>query len=173
MTIFERFKRVKAFAFDVDGVFTNGDVLVNEAGEQLRTFNIKDGYALQLAIKHGYPVLIVSGGNSKGVKLRFESLGVKDVFINESDKEAVLNGWIKEKKLNLTDVLFMGDDVPDLAVMETIGFPVCPVDAIEDIKSICHYISSKKGGKGAVRDVIEKVMRLQGTWTKNPSIKSM
>lgn len=173
MTVFERFKKVKAFAFDVDGVFTNGDVLINERGEQLRTFNIKDGYALQLAVKSGYPVLIVSGGNSQGVKLRFEGLGVKDVFMNEANKESVLNKWIKKNELNLEDVLFMGDDVPDLAVMKTIGFPVCPIDAIEDIKAICHYISPKVGGNGAVRDVIEKVMRLQDTWTSNSSIKSI
>lgn len=173
MTVFERFKRVKAFAFDVDGVFTNGDVLVNEVGEQMRTFNIKDGFALQFAIKLGYPVLIVSGGNSKGVKLRFEGLGVRDIFMNESDKETVLNAWIEKNNLSLQDILFMGDDVPDLAVMKIIGFPVCPIDAIEDIKAICDYISPKAGGKGAVRDVIEKVMRLQGTWSSNSSIKSI
>jgi 3-deoxy-D-manno-octulosonate 8-phosphate phosphatase (KDO 8-P phosphatase) len=173
MTIFDRFKQIRAFAFDVDGVFTNGDILVNEAGEQLRTFNVKDGYALQLAIKSGYPILIVSGGKSKGVKLRFEGLGVKDVFINEANKEAVLDKWAKRNALVLSDILFMGDDIPDLAVMKVVGFPVCPADAIEDIKAICHYISPHSGGKGAVRDVIEKVMRLQGTWENNPSVKSM
>lgn len=173
MTVFDRFKKVKAFAFDVDGVFTNGDVLVSESGDQQRTFNIKDGYALQLAIKAGYPVVIVSGGKSKGVFLRFESLGVKDIFMNEADKTSVLNKWIQTNELDLEDVLFMGDDVPDLAVMKTVGFPVCPADAIEDIKSLCHYISPKGGGKGAVRDVIEKVMRLQGTWDDSFSIKSI
>lgn len=173
MTVFDRFKKVKAFAFDVDGVFTNGDVLVSENGDQQRTFNIKDGYALQLAIKAGYPVVIVSGGKSKGVVLRFESLGVKDIFMNEADKTSVLKKWIQAKELDLQDVLFMGDDFPDLAVMKTVGFPVCPADAIEDIKSLCHYISPKGGGKGAVRDVIEKVMRLQGTWEDSFSIKSI
>jgi 3-deoxy-D-manno-octulosonate 8-phosphate phosphatase (KDO 8-P phosphatase) len=173
MTVFERFKKVKAFAFDVDGVFTTGDILVSENGDQLRTFNVKDGYALQLAVKSGYPVLIVSGGKSKGVKLRLEALGVEDVFINESHKEAVLVKWVKKNQLDLNDILFMGDDVPDIAVMKVVGFPVCPADAIEDIKSICHYISPKSGGKGAVRDVIEKVMRLQGTWDSNPSVKSI
>lgn len=172
MTVFERFKKVKAFAFDVDGVFTNGDILISENGDQLRTFNIKDGYALQLAVKSGYPILIVSGGKSKGVKLRLEALGVKDVFINEANKEVVLDKWIKKNHLQLTDILYMGDDVPDLAVMRIVGFPVCPADAIEDIKSICHYISPQPGGKGAVRDVIEKVMRLQDTWETGSSIKS-
>lgn len=173
MTVFERFKKVKAFAFDVDGVFTNGDVLVSEAGEQLRTFNIKDGYALQLAIKSGYPVVIISGGKSKGVVLRFESLGVKDIFMSEADKGLVLKKWIQAHEIDFEDVLFMGDDVPDMAVMQIVGFPTCPSDAIEDVKSLCHYISPKDGGKGAVRDVIEKVMRLQGNWKENSSIKSI
>lgn len=173
MTVFDRFKKIKAFAFDVDGVFTNGDILVNEKGEQLRTFNVKDGYAVQLAIKAGYPILVVSGGKSEGVKLRLQALGVKDVFINESDKIAILNTWTERTGLKREDILFMGDDVPDLAVMQTIGFPTCPADAIEDIKKICQYISPQIGGRGAVRDVIEKVMRLQGTWESNTSIKSI
>lgn len=173
MTVFERFKKVKAFAFDVDGVFTNGDILVSENGDQLRTFNVKDGYAVQLAIKTGYPILIVSGGKSKGVKLRLEALGVTDVHINASNKVAILDAWLDKNELLREDILFMGDDVPDLAVMKMIGFPTCPADAIEDIKSICQYISPQIGGKGAVRDVIEKVMRLQGTWESNSAIKSI
>lgn len=173
MTVFERFKRVKAFAFDVDGVFTNGNILVTESGEQLRTFNVKDGYALQLAVNSGYPVLIVSGGKSKGIKLRFEGLGVKDVFIDEAHKEVILEKWVKKNQLEFGDILFMGDDVPDMAAMKIAGFPVCPADAIEDVKALCHYISPNAGGKGVVRDVIEKVMRLQGTWENNRSIKSI
>ncbi len=173
MTVFDRFKKVKAFAFDVDGVFTNGEVLVSENGDQQRSFNIKDGYALQLAIKAGYPVVIISGGKSKGVVLRFESLGVKDIFMNEGDKVSVLKKWIQDCEIDLEDILFMGDDVPDMGAMKLVGFPTCPNDAIEDIKSLCHYISPKEGGKGAVRDVIEKVMRLQGTWHDIPSIKSI
>ena len=173
MTVFDRFKKVKAFAFDVDGVFTNGDILVNEKGEQWRTFNVKDGYALQLAIKAGYPVLIVSGGKSEGVKLRLQALGVKDVFINESNKMAVLNAWMERTHLSLEDILFMGDDAPDLEVMQRVGFPTCPADAIEDIKQVSLYISPQAGGKGAVRDVIEKVMRLQGVWESNTAIKSI
>lgn len=173
MTVFERFKRVRAFAFDVDGVFTNGNILVTESGEQLRTFNVKDGYALQLAVNSGYPVLIVSGGKSKGVKLRFEGLGVKDVFIDEAHKEVVLEKWVKKNQLEFGDILFMGDDVPDMAAMKIVGFPVCPADAIEDVKALCRYISPNAGGKGAVRDVIEKVMRLQGAWENNLSVKSI
>lgn len=173
MTVFDKFKNVKAFAFDVDGVFTNGDISVNEIGEQLRTFNVKDGYAVQFAIKAGYPVLIVSGGKSEGVRLRFLALGVTDIFINESDKEAVLESWLARNDLTQSDILFMGDDMPDYTVMKKVGFPVCPMDAIEDIKALCHYISPMDGGKGAVRDVIEKVMRLQGTWVINSSIKSI
>ena len=173
MSIFDRFKKVKAFAFDVDGVFTNGDILVNEQGEQWRTFNVKDGYALQLAIKAGYPVLIVSGGKSEGVKMRLEALGVTEVFINESNKLSVLNAWLERTHLNLEDILFMGDDIPDLEVMQHVGFATGPADAVEDIKSICHYISPQVGGKGAVRDVIEKVMRLQGVWDSNVTVQSI
>lgn len=172
MTIFDRFKKVKAFAFDVDGVFTNGNVLVSENGDQLRTFNVKDGYALQLAIKLGYPVLIVSGGSSLGVSLRFKGLGVKDVYMKQADKTIVLNTWVEKYNLNSDEVLFMGDDTPDIAVMKSIGFPVCPVDAIEDIKSLARYISPRKGGEGAVRDVLEKVLRLHGKWNSDTTIKS-
>lgn len=172
MTIFERFKKVKAFAFDVDGVFTNGNVLVSENGDQLRTFNVKDGYALQLAIKLGYPVLIVSGGNSLGVSLRFKGLGVKDIYMQQADKTIVLNTWLEKYSLNSDDVLFMGDDTPDIAVMKSVGFPVCPADAIEDIKSLALYISPRKGGEGAVRDVLEKVLRLHEKWSSDITIKS-
>src|SRR5690606_20081852 len=152
MTIFEKFKRIKAFVFDVDGVLTNGEVLVTENGEQLRAFYIKDGYALQLAVKQGYPIAVITGGKSQGVKLRLEGLGIKDVFINVSDKISTLNTWIKEHDLSTEDILFMGDDVPDLIAMQGIGFAACPADAIEDIKAISDYISPYKGGKGAVRD---------------------
>lgn len=173
MNIFDRFKKVKAFAFDVDGVFTNGNVLVSENGDQLRTFNVKDGYALQLAVKRGYPILIVSGGTSLGVKLRFKGLGVTDIYMKQSDKTVVLSAWLKEHELKIDDILFMGDDTPDIAVMKQVGLPVCPLDAIEDIKKLSLYISPRKGGEGAVRDVIEKVLRLQGQWDSDTSIKSI
>lgn len=162
--IFDQFKRVKAFVFDVDGVLSDGNVLVTEQGEQLRSFNIKDGYAIQLAVKKGYPIAIITGGKSSGVQKRMEALGVEDVFMGVDEKEEVFNGWLSTKGLVAADVLYMGDDIPDLANMNVVGLPTCPADAMEEIKAVAAYISFRNGGAGAVRDVIEKVMKLQGTW---------
>lgn len=173
MTVFERFKNIKALVFDVDGVLTNGEILVNESGEQLRTFYIKDGYALQLAVKRGFLLAAITGGRSQGIKKRLEGLGINDVFLNISNKIETLDHWMKEYDLKTEEVLFMGDDVPDLEVMKLVGFAVCPADAVEDIKAISHYISHLNGGKGAVRDVIEKVMRLQGKWDLDTHTKSI
>ncbi len=173
MLLFERLKRVRAFVFDVDGVLTDGQVLVTESGEQLRSFNIKDGYALQLAVKRNYPIAIITGGRSEGVRRRMEGLGIRSVFMNVRVKEAVLTTWMHQYNLQREDLLVMGDDVPDLPLMEGAGLAACPDDAIEDIKHKAHYISALKGGQGAVRDVIEKVMRLQETWDSNPNIKSI
>ncbi|MFB5946871.1 KdsC family phosphatase [Albibacterium profundi] len=172
MELFERFKKVKAFVFDVDGVLTNGEVLVTEEGEQLRSFSIKDGYALQLAIKKGYPIAIITGGRSNGVKLRLNGLGIHDVFLSVTDKRAVLYEWLKAQDLTVDDLLFMGDDIPDLIVMEEAGIASCPSDAVEEIKEVSQYVSTCAGGKGAVRDVIEKVMKLQGQWNRDTSVKS-
>jgi len=173
MEIFEKFKKIKAFVFDVDGVLTNGEIIVTENGEQLRTFYIKDGYALQLAVKQNYPIAVITGGKSQGVKLRLQGLGINDVFINISDKISTLNSWVQKQGLKSDEVLFMGDDVPDLVAMQSVGFAVCPADAIEDVKAISHYISPFKGGRGAVRDVLEKVLRLQNKWNQDTAVKSI
>src|SRR5690606_27357339 len=147
MTVFEKFKKTKAFVFDVDGVLTNGEVLVTENGEQLRSFNIKDGYALQLAVKQGYSIAIITGGNSLGVKARLEGLGIADVFINASNKTNILEQWMLKNNIQPESTLFMGDDIPDLAAMAMVGFACCPADAVEDIKAISHYISPVNGGR--------------------------
>ena len=173
MLLFERLKGIRAFVFDVDGVLTNGQVLVTESGEQLRSFNIKDGYALQLAVKRNYPLAIITGSRSEGVRLRMEGLGIRSVYLNATDKAGILAEWMLENNLRREELLVMGDDVPDLPIMEGVGLAACPDDAIEDIKQCAHYISALKGGQGAVRDVIEKVMRLQGTWDSNAEIKSI
>jgi len=173
MTVFEKFKKTKAFVFDVDGVLTNGEILVTENGEQLRTFFIKDGYALQLAVKRNFPIAVITGGKSQGIKSRMQGLGIKDVFTDISNKIEILNNWMAEHNLKSEDVLFMGDDIPDLEAMKSVGFATCPADAVEDIKAVSQYISSFNGGRGAVRDVIEKVMRLQDKWDKDTSIKSI
>lgn len=173
MVLFDQLKKVKAFVFDVDGVLTNGEVLVTEEGEQLRSFYIKDGYALQLAVKQGYPIAIITGGKSLGVKLRLEGLGIKDVFIDASNKTGVLEQWMQKNNIQAESVLYMGDDIPDILVIGIVCFASCPADAVEDIKAISHYISPIKGGKGAVRDIIEKVLRLQNKWNIDPEVKSV
>lgn len=173
MILFDKLKRVKAFVFDIDGVLTNGEVLVTEEGEQLRSFNIKDGYALQLAVKQGYPIAAITGGKSLGVKFRLEGLGIKDVFIDASHKKIILEEWMQKNNIQPESVLYMGDDIPDMEAMAMVGFASSPADAVEDIKTISHYISPIKGGKGAVRDIIEKVLRLQNKWDADPQVKSV
>lgn len=168
----EKLKLVKAFIFDVDGVLTDGIVHVTETGEQLRQFNIKDGYALQLAVKRGYKIAVITGGRSAGVKLRLKGLGITDIFMEVDSKMEVFNQFMSDNGLLAGDILYMGDDIPDLPVMELAGLPVCPADAVEEIKAISNYISLKSGGKGCVRDVIEKVLKIQHKWNDpSPSAK--
>lgn len=171
--LFDQFKRVKAFVFDIDGVLTDGTVQVTEQGEQLRTFHIRDGYALQLAVKRAYPVAVITGGTSRGVELRMNALGIRHVFSGVSDKLSVLNKWLQEQGLATGDTLYMGDDIPDLLCMHTAGIPVCPADAAEEVKATAVYISPREGGKGAARDVIEKVLKLQGKWDADTTVKSV
>lgn len=166
----QKLKEITTFIFDVDGVLTNGDILASESGEFLRTFNIKDGYALQLAVKRGYHVCIISGGKGTAMEKRFAGLGITSVFLGVSDKVQVFHDYLRNFGINATEVLYMGDDVPDLKVMKLVGLPTCPADAIPDIKAISHYISPYTGGKTAVRDIIEKTMRVQEKWfDENPS----
>ncbi len=169
----EKLKHVKAFIFDVDGVLTDCLVQVTEAGEQLRQFNIKDGYALQLAVKRGYHVAVITGGRSAGVKIRLKGLGIADIFMDVESKQQIYSQYVASHQLKPEQVLYMGDDIPDLAVMKLAGLAVCPADAAEEIKELCSYISPKSGGKGCVRDVIEKVLKIQGRWyDQGPSAKS-
>lgn len=170
---FDKFKQVKAFVFDVDGVLSDGNILVTEQGDQLRSFNIKDGYAMQLAVKKGYPMAVITGGRSVGVKSRMEGLGIVDVFLAVSDKGAALREWLSCRGLATSDILYMGDDIPDLDNMKAAGLPACPADAVEEIKAVSFYVSVCKGGQGAARDVIEKVMKLQGTWREDLAVASI
>jgi len=168
--LLEKLKEVTTFIFDVDGVLTTGDVLAAESGELLRTFNIKDGYALQLAVKKGYHVCIISGGKGQAMEKRFDELGIPDVYLGVHDKVEVFQNYLEIYGLDADEVLYMGDDIPDLKVMRLVGVATCPADAAEDIKAICKYVSPFNGGKTAARDVIEKVLRIQGKWNDaNPS----
>ena len=160
-------KKVKAFVFDVDGVFASSKVLIHPNGELMRTMNIKDGYACFYMVRKGFHVGIITGGDSVSVEKRFQKLGIKDIYLKSSDKLKDLHHFMEKYKLNAEDILYMGDDLPDYPVMKEVGFPTCPADAVEEIKSVSEYISDKDGGEGCVRDVIEQVMRLNGTWMEN------
>ncbi|RZM07059.1 MAG: HAD-IIIA family hydrolase [Pedobacter sp.] len=172
MNILAAFKPIKLFALDVDGVLTDGSLLVMNDGQLVRRMNIKDGYALQLAIKKGYKVVVISGGNSDAVKLRLEKLGVKDVFMSVLNKTAVLEQYMQQHAVQKNEVLYMGDDMPDILVMQMAGLPCCPADAVAEIRDLSAYISPIKGGEGCVRDVIEKVLKLNAHWHDDGSTPS-
>lgn len=156
--------RVKAFVFDIDGVLSLQTINLNSFGVPNRTVNLRDGYAIQLAVKKGYFVAVITGANSKEYLKRLKQLGVKDVYLNSRAKLEHFNEFLKKHDLESSDVLFMGDDIPDYEVMKVAGIPVCPSDADSEIKQVAYYISDKKGGEGCVRDVIEQVLRLHNKW---------
>ena len=160
----QKLTRIKTLLFDVDGVLTNGQVFLMESGEFVRNMNSKDGYALQLAVKKGYRIAIITGGNSQIVKKALQGLGIEDVFLSQHDKLQCYKDYINEHSLNEEEILYMGDDLPDYEVMKRVGLAVCPFNSAHEIKEICLYISSRNGGEACVRDIIEQVMRSQGTW---------
>ncbi len=172
MNTSELFKKIKTFIFDIDGVLTDGTILVLENGLQARRMNIKDGFSLQMAIKKGYRVMIVSGGNSPQVANRLENLGVHDVNMSVLDKKSFVADYIAKNNLVKEQVLFMGDDLPDLVVMSIVGLPCCPADAVNEVKEAVLYISPVKGGDACVRDVIEKVLKLNGHWNYQEEVAS-
>lgn len=171
--VLAKFKNIKAFFFDVDGVLTDGSVTLIPGGEQVRVMNIKDGYALQLAAKKNYIICIITGGRSQQVIDRMNGLGIHHVFVGVHDKLSVFEDFLIEKNLDANDCLYMGDDIPDYEVMRNIGLPTCPANACNEIKEISAYISPIKGGEGCVRDVIEKVLKLQGNWFNSESNSSL
>ena len=172
MPLLTKFKAITTIALDMDGVLTDGSLLVFEDSRFLRTMNIKDGYALQLAVKKGFQVLIISGSHSDAVTTRLQGLGITNIFMKQSDKKACLTEYMKENNIRPEQVLFMGDDIPDFQVMKAVGLACAPNDAAEEIKSIAHYISPYCGGKGCVRDVIEKVLKMNGAWELETGIAS-
>ncbi|MBT8269098.1 MAG: HAD-IIIA family hydrolase [Bacteroidia bacterium] len=158
---------ITTFIFDVDGVLTDGNVIVTTEGSLLRRMNIKDGFALKTAVDNGYHVCIISGGSNEGVRARLRGLGVTNIYLGVSDKIEQLEEFLDVYEIDPKKALYMGDDIPDLYVMQKVGLPCCPQDAAPEIKSISKYVSHKNGGKGAARDVIEQVMKVQGKWIKN------
>ena len=155
---------ITTFIFDFDGVMTDGTVFCDFEGHPLRATNVKDGYALQLASKLGYNVALISGAVCPSTIVRMNSLGVKDVFTGIPDKVLKLEEYMKDKSLRPEEIVFMGDDIPDLRVMQRVGLPACPADAVPEVKAISKFISENPGGKGAVRDLIERVLKVQGKW---------
>ena len=172
MNLIEQFKQIKTFVFDLDGVLTDGSLLIFPGNEFIRKMNIKDGYAIQLAVKKGYHVVIISGSVSKPCAERFEYLGVKNVFMKVKDKEEVLAQFLLSNQLKWEETLFMGDDIPDLEVMKLVGLSACPADAVPEIKAVSKFISSVQGGYGCVREVIEKVMKLNDHWLESSTSTS-
>jgi len=160
----EKLLKVNTFIFDYDGVLTDGNVIINSDGDALRTANVKDGYAMQLAIKKNYRIAIISGGYSESMKHRLETLKIKDVFLGVDKKIDVYNQYLETNNLDKENVLFMGDDIPDYEIMLKVGVPTCPSDAVEEIKRVATYISHQTGGHGCVRDIIEQVLKVQGMW---------
>jgi 3-deoxy-D-manno-octulosonate 8-phosphate phosphatase (KDO 8-P phosphatase) len=157
-------KDIKCFVFDVDGVLTNSLLHVTTSGELLRQMNIKDGYALKEALNQGFQICIISGGKNEGVRERLRNLGVTDIHLGVHDKVEVLKEFCDIYKIAMNQVLYMGDDIPDLYPMKLVGLPTCPQDACAEVKAISKYVSHQKGGEGSVRDVIEQVLKVQGKW---------
>lgn len=161
---YSKFQKISTFIFDVDGVFTDGNVLVTEAGEMLRTMSTRDGQAVRYAIDTGYKVIIITKGFSEGVRKRFEFLDVTDMYDKLKEKTAAFHMAMEKYKLTKEELLYMGDDLPDVPLLRLVNLPSCPCDAVHEVLEISEYISPFKGGDGCVRDVIEKVMRVQGKW---------
>ncbi|WP_346238947.1 KdsC family phosphatase [Niabella insulamsoli] len=172
MNVLEGLQKVDTFIFDVDGVLTDSTVLVLESGEMARRMHIKDGYALQLAIKKGYRIFIVSGSSPSAVAQRLNYLGIKDVFFKVKDKKTFVADLAREHGFDLNNAMFMGDDMPDLPVFDIVGLAACPADAVTELKIAAGYIAFKPGGEGCVREVIEKVLKIRGDWQETTSVAS-
>ena len=160
----ELLNNVTAFVFDIDGVLTDGNIMVLENGQMARVMNTRDGYALQHAVKNGYKIGVISGGKSEPAKKRLEKLGIHDVYIGITDKLDSLKEFMHIHNLKFDNILYMGDDMPDYEVMQKCGIPCCPKDAAQEIKELSVYISDRNGGDGCVRDVIEQVMKVHKKW---------
>ena len=172
MNVLELFQKITTFIFDVDGILTDGTVIVMENGIQARRMHIKDGFALQMAQKNGYKILVISGSNSPQVADRLHKLGIMDVHMSVLDKGSLVTDYMKANNLQPEQVLYMGDDLPDIPAMSVVGLACCPADAVNEVKEIVQYISPYNGGQACVRDVIEKVLKLNDHWNYQPDITS-
>lgn len=156
--------KISTFIFDVDGVLTNGMLTIMPSGELVRHMNVKDGYAMKIALNKGFRICIISGGTNEAVKSRLAALGIEDIYLGAHDKIHQYNEIVDKYNLSVENVLYMGDDIPDLPVMQKVGLASCPNDAVPEVQNASKYISNLKGGEGCVRDVIEQVLKVQGKW---------
>ena len=172
MHFLSHLKLIKTFVFDMDGVLTDGGLLIDDNDQWLRRMHVRDGYAIQLAVKSGFNVIVISGSNSPQVTERLKKLGVEYVFMKVTEKAKFLREFAYRNELTLGEMLFMGDDIPDYECMQLVGLACCPADAASEIIDICKYISPYKGGYGCVRDIIEKVLKLNNKWMLHTKIPS-
>jgi len=166
------FRKVSVFFFDMDGVLTDGTVWVMPERVQMRRMSIRDGYALQLAVKLGYRIVIVSGGNSVEAKDRLEGLGITEIFMSVVNKKAFMMDYLQKNELQAESALYMGDDIPDLDALKVFSLSCCPANAAEEVIDVCSFVSSKNGGDGCVREVIENVLKARGHWLLNSDTTS-
>ena len=157
-------RKIRALAFDIDGVLSRVTVAVGDDGNPVRTMNVKDGYALQLAVKRGLHVAIITGGRGEAIRRRYEQLGIRDVFMDASRKTREYALFKSRHGLGDGEVLYMGDDIPDIEVMRQCGLPCCPADAAPEVRGVARYVSRRNGGEGCCRDVVEQVLKAQCQW---------
>ena len=160
----ENLKNIKAFIFDVDGVLTDGKLLISETGELLRSMNVKDGFAMKFAIDNGFKIGIISGGTNEAVRKRLSDLGIEEIHLKSHNKIVPFNDFKDKYGLQTENILVMGDDIPDIPIIKAAGIGCCPQDAVQEVKNSSDYISQKSGGMGAVRDIIEQVMKIHKKW---------
>lgn len=167
-----RFRQISTFIFDIDGVLTDGTVLLVDKEIQSRQMHVKDGLGLQIALSNGYKVIIISGGNSPESARRLNALGIKDVFLSVKDKKIFIDDLRSKNGWQWKELCYMGDDLPDIELLKTVGLSACPSDAVAEVVSLCDYVSTRRGGLGCVRELIERVMKISGTWNFDPGIVS-
>jgi 3-deoxy-D-manno-octulosonate 8-phosphate phosphatase (KDO 8-P phosphatase) len=173
MHLLEKLEQVKLLVFDLDGVLTNGKILVMPNGEWIREMDIKDGYALQHAVNAGFNVAVITGSSSLPVKERLSRLGIELFFENTPKKSLIIDQLLSDLNVDKSSALFMGDDLPDMDAFEAVGIKTCPSDAAPELLQLADYISPRSGGNGCVRDIIEKTLRAQGKWTASNNIQSI
>ena len=168
----EYLHQISTFVFDVDGVFTNSNLHITNTGDMLRTMNVKDGYALKTALQKGYNVCIITGGSNVGVQKRFEALGVTSIYMGAHHKLDPLNDYLSTNNIDPQNVLYTGDDMPDIPPLKMVQLATCPQDAVAEVKAVSDYVSHKNGGEGCIRDIIEQVLKVRGDWNTNFSAKN-